>query len=99
MTIWAGLARALTESALGEIVTYRAGGTGTPVAVRAIRSSVDRVLGDGLMVRAEQIELPVAAVPNLARGDRIDASDGSWQVISDPRREGALAIAELRRWS
>lgn len=86
---------------LGVDALYRSGGAGEPVPVRAIRRAPDRIASftEGRFVTDSVIiDLRVAEVPGLARGDTLEIAGALFEVMSDPVRDGERLIwsAEAR---
>lgn len=57
---------------LGAEALYRQGGTGAPIAVRALRSSPDRVadaFGTDILSATDILSVAIAQLPDLAAGD------------------------------
>jgi hypothetical protein len=57
---------------LGTDAVYRQGGTGTPIAVRVLRSSPDHVadaFGTEILSATDILSVAIAVLPDLAAGD------------------------------
>ena len=57
---------------LGTEAIYRQGGSGTPVGLRVLRSSPDRVadaFGTGIVSATDILSFAIATLPDLAAGD------------------------------
>ena len=66
------MAALLADPHLGVDALYRAGDTGSPVALRVLRTSPDRITSgfDTEIISASDIlSLPIALLPDLAPGD------------------------------
>jgi len=86
---------------LARDATWRAGGTGAPVAVRIILRQPDRVGGFGearLWATTTVIEVRTAEVPLLVEGDSFEVEGEAFTVQGEPLRDGERLVwtAEVR---
>lgn len=68
----AAMAALVADPNLGTEAVYRANGTGTPVSLRVLRSSPDRIadaFGTSVIQASDVLSLAIATLPNLAAGD------------------------------
>lgn len=66
------LAALVADPNLGVEAVYRQGGTGTPIGIRVLRSSPDRVadaFGTEILAATDILSVAIAVLPNLAAGD------------------------------
>ena len=66
------MATLLADPHLGVDALYRVGGTGSPVALRVLRSSPDRLadaFGTEVISASDILSLAIATLPDLAAGD------------------------------
>lgn len=62
----------IADPNLGTEAAYRQGGSGSPVSLRVLRSSPDRVtdaFGMGLVSATDILSVAIAVLPDLAAGD------------------------------
>lgn len=74
---------------------YRAGAAPPDVPVRIIRRAPDRIasFGEGrLITDSVLIDVPVASVPTLMRGDTFDVGAARYEVRGDPVRDADRLI-------
>jgi len=67
------MAALVADPNLGVEALYRQGGTGSPIAVRVLRSSPDRVasgFGTEILSATDVLSIAIAVLPDLAAGDR-----------------------------
>lgn len=75
---------------LGVYAVWRQGGSGPGVPVRLIRRRPDAVssFGEGRYVSgADEVLVPVAAVPDLGAGDTLEVGPEVLEVTADPVRD------------
>jgi hypothetical protein len=85
------MAALLADPHLGVDALYRAGGTGSPVALRVLRTSPDRIVSgfDTEIVGASDIlSVPISLLPNLAPGDSF-AIGADLLTVSHATRDGS----------
>ena len=80
---------------------WRAGGSGSGVAVRIIRRQPDRIGSFGearLWAATTMIEVRTAEVPLLAEGDSFETAGETFAVQGEPLRDGERLVwtAEVR---
>ena len=66
------MAALVADPNLGAEAVYRQGGTGTPVVLRVLRSSPDRVadaFGTGIISATDILSIAIAVLPDLGAGD------------------------------
>jgi hypothetical protein len=66
------MAALVADPNLGAEAVYRTGGSGTPVVLRVLRSSPDRVadaFGTEILSATDILSVAIAVLPNLAAGD------------------------------
>jgi hypothetical protein len=66
------MAALLADPHLGVDALYRAGGTGSPVALRVLRSSPDRMadaFGTEVISASDIVSLAIATLPDITAGD------------------------------
>ncbi|MFO0160101.1 MAG: hypothetical protein ACK530_03865 [Alphaproteobacteria bacterium] len=66
------MASLIADAQLGVDALYRAGGTGSPVALRVLRSSPDRMadaFGTEMISASDILSLAIATLPDIASGD------------------------------
>ena len=72
------MASLIADAQLGVDALYRAGGTGSPVALRVLRASPDRIASgfDTEVISASDIlSLAIATLPDIATGDSFSISN------------------------
>ena len=85
------MATLLADPHLGVDALYRAGGTGSPVALRVLRTAPDRITSrfDTEIISASDIlSLPIALLPDLAPGDSF-AIGADLLTVSHATRDGS----------
>ena len=85
------MAALLADPHLGVDALYRAGGTGSPVALRVLRTSPDRIASgfDTEIIGASDIlSVAIALLPDLAPGDSF-AIGADLLTVSHATRDGS----------
>jgi len=85
------MAALLADPHLGVDALYRAGGTGSLVALRVLRTSPDRIASgfDTEIIGASDIlSVPISLLPNLAPGDSF-AIGADLLTVSHATRDGS----------
>ncbi len=101
MTVFdAALAVLAADPNLGTNATYRAGGTGTAVVIRVLRSSPDRLVdgfGTGILQATDILTVPLATLPAIEPGDSFTLGADVLTVDSAERDAAGIAWRVLCR--